>query len=134
MEYANYDEEMGNFQQKLYFHPLCDVDEEEINKYSSCSLIKRKNIKILTYNIFLRPPPLKNNENDYKDERAKDFERVINDFDIICLQEMFGALNNRKHEIIRAATQSGFFFYIDTASPNFMSKYVVDGGLLILSR
>ena len=91
-------------------------------------------MKILTYNIFLRPPPLKNNEDDYKDERARNFEQIMNNFDIICLQEMFGAFNNRKHDIIRAATKCGLFYYVDTASPNFLNKYVCDGGLLILSR
>ncbi len=116
------------------FHPLCDIKEDLIKEFDNCSLIDRKHIKVLTYNIFLRPPPLKNNEDDYKNEREKDFEKVLKDFDIICLQEMFAAFNNRKHEIIRAATQCGFFYYVDTASPIFLSKYLADGGLLILSR
>jgi len=128
------DDDIENFQANFHFHPLCDVEEEEVKKYSDCSLLKRKNVKILTYNIFLRPPLLKNNEDDYKDERARDFEHLLNDYDIICLQEIFSAFNNRKHNIIRAATQSGFFYYVDTSSPIFLSNYLVDGGLLILSR
>jgi endonuclease/exonuclease/phosphatase family metal-dependent hydrolase len=47
---------------------------------------------------------------------------------------MFGTLNSRKQSLIKAATKSGYFFYVDTASPSFVSKYMADGGLLILSR
>ena len=39
-------------------------------------------IKILTYNIFLRPPPVKNNADDYKNERCKIFLKHIDNFDI----------------------------------------------------
>lgn len=118
----------------FFFHSLCDIDEDEIINQPDCTLLKRQNIKILTYNIFLRPPPIKNNEDDYKDERAEDICKILNNFDIICFQECFGAFNNRKHMIIREATRAGFFYYVDTASPIFLSKYLVDGGLLIVSR
>lgn len=53
------------------------------------------NVWILTYNIFLRPPPVKNNDDDYKNERCKHFLKNIDNFDIICLQEVFGFLNRR---------------------------------------
>ena len=42
-------------------------------------------IKLLTYNIFLRPPLIKNNADDYKNERTKFFLNEIIDFEIICL-------------------------------------------------
>lgn len=38
--------------------------------------IKEK-VKLLTYNTFLRPPPVKNNLNDYKNERC---ELIIQQF------------------------------------------------------
>lgn len=119
-----------------YYHPLCDLEMSHINTQSRDRLLKRENseIRILTYNIFLRPPLIKNNENDWKDERLADFCSLIHNFDIVCLQEMFGTFNNRKQMLIRAASLAGFFFYVDTSSPSFNSKYMVDGGLLILSR
>lgn len=120
--------------QCIFYHPLCDLEEKEVKTNSQDRVLSRKNIKLLTYNIFLRPPLIKNNENDWKDERLDDFSKVMHNFDIICLQEMFGALNNRKHSLIRYATKSGFFFYVDALSPSFISKYIVDGGLVILSR
>ncbi len=118
----------------IFYHTLCDLKTEELGSNSQERIIPRANIKVLSYNIFLRPPPVHNNENDWKDERLEDFCKLLHNFDIICLQEMFGALNSRKQSLIRAATKSGFFFYVDTSSPSFISKYMVDGGLLILSR
>jgi endonuclease/exonuclease/phosphatase family metal-dependent hydrolase len=118
----------------IFFHPLCDLDESEIKDPTREKILNRKNIKFLTYNIFLRPPPIKNNENDWKDERLEDFCKELYNYDIICFQEIFGTLNSRKQILIRAATKTGYFFYIDTSSPSFLSKYLIDGGLLMLSR
>lgn len=118
----------------IFYHSLCDLNHNEIRPNSNEKILERKNVKLLTLNIFLRPPPIKNNENDWKDERLEDFCKIIHEYDIICLQEMFGAFNSRKQSLIRAATKSGFFFYVDTSSPSFLSKYMVDGGLMILSR
>lgn len=119
-----------------FYHPLCELDNNHLNNESRHRIVRRENaeIKVLTYNIFMRPPPIKNNENDWKDERLADFCNQIHNFDIICLQEMFGTFNNRKQMLIRAASLAGFFFYVDKGSPSFVSKYMVDGGLLILSR
>jgi len=118
-----------------FYHPLCDLELDEIKNDSRDRLLSRKDseIRVLTYNIFLRSL-VKNNENDWKDERLEDFITLIHNYDIICLQEMFGILNNRKQTLIRAATMAGFFFYVDTSSPSFLSRYVADGGLVILSR
>jgi hypothetical protein len=56
----------------------------------------RSHINIAAYNIFLRPPMVKNNESDHKDARLKEFIKQLPEFDIVCLQEMFGFLNKRK--------------------------------------
>ena len=117
-----------------FYHPLCDINHHHIENVSKHSLVPRTSIKLLTYNIFLRPPPIKTNENDWKDERMSEFIKCMPNFDIICLQEMFGSFNSRKHDLISSAIKQGFFFYVDTPSPSFFSKYLVDGGLVILSR
>lgn len=64
--------------------------------------------KLLTYNIFLRPPLIRNNKNDYKNERLSEFYQVMNRFDIICLQEVFGFMNNRKEQLIKYAMECGY--------------------------
>lgn len=116
---------------KMNFHPLMELEENHILKDH---MLERKEIKLLTYNIFLRPPPVKNNENDWKDERLSDFVKQLENFDIICLQEMFGTLSSRRHEMIKYANKCGFFFYVEVPAPSFFSKSLVDAGLLILSR
>jgi endonuclease/exonuclease/phosphatase family metal-dependent hydrolase len=115
-----------------YYHPYCDLKHNEIG--SKSKIIERDTIKILTYNIFMRPPLIKTNDNDWKDERLQEFISHINNYDIICLQEMFDSFSSRKLKLIRAAIHAGFFFYAETKSPSFFSFAVVDGGLLILSR
>ena len=114
---------------KLILHPLVVNENTELHHI----ILPRKAIKILTYNIFERPI-IKNNENDYKQERLDEFIKHFNEYDIICLQEMFGSLNTRKDQIIKKAIKAGFFFYADVSPPSFFSKSLIDGGLLVLSR
>ncbi len=106
------------------------LNESEYDFY----MVPRKCIRILTYNLFLRPPPIKSNEDDWKDERLLDFIQELDNYDIICLQEVFSVLSNRKYELIRLANKAGFFFFCDSPIPSFYSKFTIDGGLLILSR
>jgi endonuclease/exonuclease/phosphatase family metal-dependent hydrolase len=115
----------------MLFHPLMELDDQYIDK---SSILSRQNIKLLSYNIFIRPPPVKNNENDWKDERQVDFIKLLDNFDIVCLQEMFGSLSSRRQELIKYAYKSGLFFYVDVPAPSFFSKSVIDAGLIILSR
>ena len=115
----------------MYFHPLMDINKEHILNEK---LVKRNNIKVLTYNIFLRPPGVKNNDNDWKNERLMDFIQVINDYDVICLQEVFDFCNNRKHLFVKLASQAGFLYHSYCEPPSFFEKAVVDGGIMILSR
>jgi hypothetical protein len=50
------DDIMSNIQ--MYFHPLMDLDTNYVDPET---ILKREHIKILSYNIFIRPPPVKNN-------------------------------------------------------------------------
>ena len=121
--------------QHLYtlYHPLANIDQKMIRDPRD-KLCPRKSIRILTYNIFLRPPLLKNNLDDYKDERFEDFLKLIYNYDIICLQEMFALFNSRMHELIYQAGLQGFFYFTNVGYPDMLSKSIADGGLLILSR
>lgn len=123
------DEFLSTFE--MLFHPLMETN---IKHFKEEKVLSRNNVKLLTYNIFLRPPPVKNNENDWKDERLADFIKLLDSFDIVCLQECFGSLNNRKQELIKYANKTGLFFFVDSPSPSFFSKFLVDGGLLTMSR
>lgn len=57
---------------------------------------KAEKIKLLTYNVFLRPPPIKTNEDDFKNERLNDIFDRIGHYDIVCFQEMFQTATFRK--------------------------------------
>lgn len=46
-------------------------------------------IKILSYNLFIRPPGIKNNSNDFKDHRLKLFLQEVAKWDIIGFQVYF---------------------------------------------
>ena len=93
-------------------------------------------VRILSLNLFLRPPFVKTNHSDYKDYRTKYFcEHIMQHFDVICLQEVFGAFNNRKQRIISEAYKKGFLHHAKSPSPSFFGGIpVIDGGLVILSR
>lgn len=114
-----------------YYHPL-NLEGKLLD--DDQKLLDRTRIKLLTYNLFLRPPLIHNNEDDYKNERLNDFLNFIDHFDILCLQEVFGLFNIRKDTLIREATKRGFFYFVDTSTPNFISRFLSDSGQVILSR
>ena len=116
-----------------FYHQLSNV-KHNMMRDPRDKICPRKGIRLLTYNIFLRPPPLKNNISDYKDERLEDFIKLIYQYDIICLQEMFGALNSRVHDLIHIAAEQGFFYFVEISQPPMIGKSIADGGLVILSR
>ncbi|CAK84271.1 unnamed protein product (macronuclear) [Paramecium tetraurelia] len=91
-------------------------------------------IKILTYNTFLRPPVVNNNGDDYKNERCELIIKELMNFDIVCLQEVFGFLNSRKSILKHKAFKLGFTYQAVSPSPSFFSSQMVDGGLVTLSR
>ena len=70
---------------------------------------------------------------DYKDERLNDFIELLPNFDIICFQEVFTTLNDRKHRMIREGAKVGLKYYVSSKVPSFFSTYISDSGLLILS-
>ena len=113
-----------------------EIKENNINSKNNLNeeLSYRNSVRLLSYNFFLRPPPVNNNGSDYKNERLKDFIEFLPEFDIICFQEIFTTLTDRKHQMIREAAKSGFKYHVSSKPPSFLSEYITDAGLLILSR
>lgn len=92
-------------------------------------------IKVLTYNIFLRPPFVRNNADDFKNERLAEFMRSqLDRFDIICLQEMFNLGNYRQKLLLKIAKEKGFLYHAKSVNPRFFSGKFIDAGLVILSK
>ena len=135
-EYKKLSEEKNYFN-NLNLNVIISNDKPIKNQkldINSEKIIQRNSIRLLTYNIFCRPPPVNSNNGDYKDPRIKDFLEQLPNFDIICFQELFTTLNDRKHRIIRKGAKMGLKYYASPRVPSFFSKYLVDSGLLIISR
>ena len=94
---------------------------------------KKDNVKVLTLNMFLRPV-VKTNFSDYKYERLEEFASVLDDYDIICNQEVFNGLNSFKPTLITLAKKTGFTDFVLGSRPGLFSKFVIDNGLTIMSR
>ena len=136
------DELSNDTSEERKYHKIdINIEENELKptinhskKFSNEPLLLRSSVHLLSYNFFSRPPPVNTNGTDYKDARLKDFLEYLHDFDIICFQEVFTTLNDRKHRMIREAAKAGLKYYVYGRPPSFFSKFVSDSGLLILSR
>lgn len=93
-------------------------------------------IRALTYNIFMRAPLpwfAHNNGDDKKDERLQRFAQLLEQYDVVCLQEIFGAFSQRRDWLVDVAERVGFLETHRSAT-SVRPRFLVDGGLLILSR
>ncbi|KAG0768617.1 hypothetical protein G6F57_007249 [Rhizopus arrhizus] len=91
-------------------------------------------VRVLTLNMMMRPPLIRNNWSDYKEERLSYVERyLLAEYDLIVFQEVYAFASRRKDRLIRSARRMGFNHHLE--SPH---KYpwdlASDGGLLLLSR
>ncbi|KAJ2003615.1 hypothetical protein GGI04_002909 [Coemansia thaxteri] len=91
-------------------------------------------LRILTQNMFMRPPLIKNNKSDWKDERLDYFiDSILTNYDVVCLQEMFEFASSRRSRLFAAAEKLGFKFYV-SSERQYPWNLAIDGGLVILSR
>jgi len=99
-----------------------------VNSFDSLS----NEIHLLTYNIYLLP--VKTNEySTFDNFRVNQFINKIDKYNIICLQEVF--TNNYKNInlLLKKCKEKGYNSYF-VKTPSFFSQYLVNGGLLILSK
>lgn len=97
----------------------------------------RKEIRVLSYNTFLRPNLLRDRatalENDFKEERMADMVGHFDDYDLLLLQETWTpGSNRRKSRLIGLAREKGFHYYARSACK--FGAPCMDAMLLILSR
>jgi endonuclease/exonuclease/phosphatase family metal-dependent hydrolase len=91
-------------------------------------------IKILTYNIFLRPYMIKSNEDDHKESRMRFIVDMIKEYQIVCLQEVFDNFTHRRNSFLELAFEIGFKYFAKCPAPSFCEPALIDGGVLILSK
>ncbi|KAI8987220.1 Endonuclease/exonuclease/phosphatase [Pilobolus umbonatus] len=90
--------------------------------------------RFLTLNIFMRPPLIKNNWSDYKDDRLAYIEKyILPEYDIITFQESFAFASRRKDHLIKAARLMGFNHHVESPR-KYPWQLGIDGGLLMISR
>jgi hypothetical protein len=82
----------------------------------------------------MRPPGVKNNWSDYKDDRT-DFiiRHVLPNYDVVSFQESFGFGSRCKDRLVRAAREMGYNYHVESGR-KYPWQIAVDGGLLVLSR
>lgn len=106
-----------------------------ISNNNKSETIERYKVKLLSYNVFMRPPLIKNNETDEKKRRLKKILEATKDYSILALQELFGTFSPRQRKFLEKAKQKGFIYYAKGPCHfRFPSKRIVDSGLVILSK
>lgn len=91
-------------------------------------------VNVLSYNIFMRPPGVRNNFSDHKNARLSYFcQHVLPNYDIVALQEMFAYGSSRQNKLISYAKQTGLDYNVTSPSKGLLNG-TIDGGLIILSR
>ncbi|KAJ1852402.1 hypothetical protein GGH12_002705 [Coemansia sp. RSA 1822] len=101
---------------------------------TSTSFMTTPRLRILTQNMFMRPPLIKNNKSDWKDARLDYFiEHILPNYDVVCLQEMFEFASSRRSRLFAAAEKLGFAYYV-ASERQYVWSAAIDGGLVILSR
>lgn len=100
--------------------------------------INQINLRILNYNIFIRPTGIATYfrfNGDAKDERLYKIGTLLKKYDIAMFQELFnfnfGIAKNRTIEMIKIAKENGLKYYAYYKPTTFS---LVDSGLLIVSR
>lgn len=90
--------------------------------------------RFLTLNIFMRPPGVKNNKSDYKEQRLDYIIKyILPHYDVVTIQEAFAFANRRIDRLTVEARNLGFNYQV--ASPrHYPWELAADGGLLLLSR
>ncbi|GJQ12516.1 hypothetical protein GpartN1_g4307.t1 [Galdieria partita] len=103
--------------------------------YFLSKFLENYKFRILSYNIFIRPPGVTSNGNDYKDERLVRFLSHMMHYDIICLQELFTLGSDRWQALTKAARIFGFYYeaHLQRNLFSWLPK-IVDGGVTILSK
>ncbi|KAI9274185.1 Endonuclease/exonuclease/phosphatase [Sporodiniella umbellata] len=82
----------------------------------------------------MRPPLIRNNWSDYKDDRLDYIEHyILPKYDVLVFQEAFAFASRRKDRLIKTARKMGFNYHVESPR-KYPWQLGVDGGLLLLSR
>ena len=113
-----------------------NLDSELKERISTKETPLDKKCRILSYNIFMRPPGISSDKlGDLKNERIQVIQDyILPQYDIICFQEMFSLLSSRRKNLIKAAREMGYLYSSLPPEQPCCSLFFVNSGLLTLSR
>lgn len=128
-----------------HIYPISEIDYGvDLMEFSQDDGYSQNIMSILSLNLFLRPPLISARGNDHKNERMREFLRSYAcDYSVICLQEVFGYLTNRRNELIATLSSEGYECAWSKDPKNdlllggtccMISPHIIDGGLVIAVR
>lgn len=91
-------------------------------------------LRILTYNVYLRPYLIKTNEDDYKQERLDMMIHQFEEYDVVCLEECFDTFTHRQFDLISKLASKGFEYVATGDKVGLCEPKMIDGGLVVLSK
>ena len=92
------------------------------------------NLRVLTYNTFLRPYGINTNKSDYKKDRLVDMVEEFKKYDVISLNEAFDTFTHRQHELCVRLDKAGFKYMVSSPKPGLCETKLIDGGVIIFSK
>lgn len=104
-------------------------------QYNKSDLPQENNhIKLLQYNCFWRPWLLHLGTVEYVRERSLLLSERLDKYDIVCLDESFHFGSNVVKNFISIMQKKGFKYIVTNRRVPILSKFVVDSGVMILSK
>ena len=91
-------------------------------------------INVLQLNTFLRPKLIHIGRQEYLEERSLMLSQALNGFDICAFNEAFQFGSSIVDRFIEMVQQNGFHFIVSSKNPGFFSRFILDSGLLIISK
>lgn len=117
-------------------HAQHKLQEKIASSMSRFDKVTDKPVKLLTYNIFMRP--IVGDSTDLKNQRIPYIKGAIIDFDIVCFQELFSNFNNRRSSLLSFANKCHFKYASVPPSPSIFAGLVggsvINSGLLTISK
>ncbi|ELP88490.1 sphingomyelinase C precursor, putative [Entamoeba invadens IP1] len=98
------------------------------------NVLRNQEVRVLTYNMYIRPPMITARGNDFKDERLSlILDEVVENYDIILCEELFGSFTSRRDNFIKECVLRGLPYSVVSHRP-VCPLYPIDGGVAIISR
>jgi len=126
------DIKITNEENKVEKNDIQDKSEEKSKENIDADSSNK--VRILTYNIFMRPPPVHSFESDFKEDRIKLIcKQFFHNYDIIAFQECFSFGSTRIDKIREKAKKHGITYFSNSKKKHSWN-IGIDGGLCLLSR